>query len=172
MLALIWILAVGAANTVNLVDEVYKIPAKPGWRYFELGLKQRPARVLAEFECRSGEQRVRLALMRRDDLERMRSTVPYGVIAETELSGGGKIDYPLQHPGDYVLVVDNQSQAPSDVLVRIRLDFSHERGPRVTRISPERQLSVIILSFAFFFSVVTFSARRLLRSVRPSSPPR
>src|SRR5215475_10223790 len=123
MLALIWIFALGASTTVDLVDEVYKIPAAPGWRYFELGLKQRPARVLADFEARSGEKQVRLALMRRDDLERMRANVPYGVIAETELAGTGKIDYPLQHPGDYVVVVDNQARTPSDVFVRIRLDF-------------------------------------------------
>ena len=166
MLALIWILAVGVSTTVELVDEVYEIPAKPGWRYFELGLKQRPARVFADFDSRSGEGHVRLALMRRDDLERMRSGVPHGVIAETELAPTGRVDYAVQHPGDYVLVVDNQASEAADVHVRVRLDFSGPKRPYVTRLSPERQLSVIVLSFAFFFGVVGFSARRLLRSVR------
>ena len=166
MPALIWILALGAATTVELVDEVYKIPAKPGWRYFELGLKQQPATVLAEFDTRSGSGLVRLALMRQDDLERMRSGVPHGVISVTDLAAAGSIDYPVQQSGDYVLVVDNQSRETADVHVRIRLDFSGRRGPYVTRLSRQRQFSVIVLSFAFFLGVVTYSARRLLRSIR------
>jgi len=36
----------------------------------------------------------------------------------------------------------------------------------MTRLSPRRQLVVILLSFATFFGIVTWSARRLLRGIR------
>ncbi len=166
MLALICILAFASSNSVEVVDEVYKIPGKPGWRYFELGLKQRPARVMASFETPSGSRRVRLALMRGDDLERMRAGMPHGWIAMTELGAAGSMEYAVHHPGDYVLVVDNQAREATDVHVRVSLDFGDRSRPDVTRLSPQRQLSVIALSFAFFFGVVTYSARKLLRSVR------
>jgi hypothetical protein len=51
------------------------------------------------------------------------------------------------------------------VHLRITLDFSR-RGPTVTRLSPQRQLAVIAISFAVFFGIVTFSARRLLRNLK------
>ena len=165
MLALIWILAAAVPHTIELVNEVYPIPAKPGWRYIPLGLNQRPARVLAEFET-SDPRQVRIALMRQEDVERMRDGVPHGVLAATTLGASGRLDYAVRHAGEYGLIIDNQSHESARVHIRLRLDFSGRQGPEVTMLSPERQLSVILLSFAFFFGVVTFSARRLLRSVR------
>jgi hypothetical protein len=38
--------------------------------------------------------------------------------------------------------------------------------PRVTQLSPERQFTVIAISFLAFFSVVTYSARKLLKAAR------
>ena len=40
------------------------------------------------------------------------------------------------------------------------------RGPLVIRLPRERQLTVIVVSFAVFFGIVTYSARRLLRGMR------
>jgi hypothetical protein len=46
------------------------------------------------------------------------------------------------------------------------LDFGARPGPQVTRLSPQRQFTVILISFAVFFGIVTYSARRLLRGIR------
>jgi hypothetical protein len=51
------------------------------------------------------------------------------------------------------------------VHIRVWLDFAR-RGPVVTQLSPERQLTVIAISFLVFFGIVTYSARRLLRTMR------
>ena len=68
-------------------------------------------------------------------------------------------------PDDYVIVVENDAEAPAEVLLRISLDFTRA-GPRVTKLSPQRQFTVIAISFAVFFGIVTWSARKLLRAVR------
>jgi hypothetical protein len=164
MIALAWILML-AATTVDVVDEVYQIPAND-WRYVELGLNQKPALVQAHFEVQSGPSQVRLALMRREDLERLRSGLPHGVIEETEPAAAGSFTPHVRGPGDYVVVVDNTANAPAAVHLRIWLDFGVRPGREVTQLSPRRQLVVILISFVTFFGIVTWSARRLLRGIK------
>jgi hypothetical protein len=53
------------------------------------------------------------------------------------------------------------------VRLKISLDFApRPQGPEVTRLSPRRQLTVILISFAVFFAIVSYSARRLLGAIR------
>ena len=67
MVVFAWILLLASSTRVQLVDEVYQIPAKE-WRFVELGLNQKPAKVWATYQVESGPREVRLALMRREDL--------------------------------------------------------------------------------------------------------
>jgi len=69
----------GAPTSVELVDEVYQIPANE-WRYVEIDLKQQPALVSATFQVLTGAGQARIALMRRQDLERLRGGEPHGVM--------------------------------------------------------------------------------------------
>ena len=155
-----------AANTsVLIVDEEYEIPARD-WRYVELSLKQRPGLVAARYEAQSGAQQVRLALMHRDDLERLRSGSSHDVMSMTPPAGAGALNFRVREPGDYVVVVENRSRRPANVHLKVSLDFSGRRGSEITRISPERRLTVILLSFAFFFGIVTYSARRLMHVIK------
>jgi len=165
MIALAWIFLLFSSNTVDVVDEVYQIPASE-WRYVELGLNQQPGMVFAHYEVRSGPPQVRLALLRREDLERLREGLPHGIIEETDPAGAGAFRPHVRGPGDYVVVVDNQGAAPTSVHLRIWLDFGIRRGPEVTQLSPRRQFTVLLISFATFFGIVTWSARRLLKGIR------
>ena len=76
------LILLAAATRLELVDEILRIPAGD-WRYVELGLKQQAAFVAADFEVQSGSQLVKLELMRREDLDRLRTDRPNGVIAAT-----------------------------------------------------------------------------------------
>jgi len=167
MIALAWILLF-AATKVELVDEVYRIPPAE-WRYVELDLRQKPAAVSASYDVPPGSPRVRVALMTRDDLERLRNDMPHGVIAVTAPAKSGSLVYRVRRPGDYVLVVDNRVDGgkPAAVHLRVALDFAAAPEPEVTQISPQRQLAVIVMSCAFFVGVVTFSARRLWKAIKP-----
>jgi hypothetical protein len=151
-----------APNSVELVDEVYQIPAHQ-WRYVDFTLKQQPALVSATFQVLTGSGQARIALMRSQDLERLRGGQPHGVMAVTRLASSGNLSYYVHWPDDYALVVDNHAAQPSAVHLRISLEFGSGEGPAVTRLSPRRQLAVILISFAVFFGIVSFSARRLWR---------
>jgi hypothetical protein len=153
-----------AASRVQLADEVYQIPASE-WRYVELALKQQPALVTAQYDVTAGAPKLRLALLQRGDLEKLREGAPHSVMEVTSEGGHGTLEYAVRERGDYVLVIDNQSRAPTSVHIRIWLDFA-SRGPVVTQLTPQRQLTVIAISFAVFVGIVTFSARRLLRTMR------
>ncbi len=162
MLALL--LFVLAATRVQLVDEPFDIPAHD-WRFdAELGLHQRPATLEVNYQVRSGAE-VRLLLMTRHDVELMSDGKPYESLITTGPDRRGQLQYTVPHPGDYVLVVDNRENAvPARVHLSVWLDFRPATG-----ISPQRQLTVILLSFAFFFGVVTWSARRIWRGIhRPA----
>ncbi len=155
---------------MDLVNEVYQIPPRE-WRYVELALNQKPARVFARYSVEAGSHEVRVALMRHEDLDRLREGLPHGVIDESGTGAAGSLVTRVRGPGDYVLVVDNQADVTAAVHLYVSLDFEVPRGSDVTRLSRDRQLAVIVISFAVFFGIVTWSARRLLRNIqRPPGP--
>jgi hypothetical protein len=160
------ILLLAAANRVDLFDETATI-AHGEWNFFPVTLRQRAATVEASMEVQSGSRQVRLALMTHADAERLSDDLPHGVLAATPAGGSGSIRFRVRRPDEYVIVVDNRA-GPQNTTVRIRasLDYSPPPGPDVTTASPQRQLTVMVLSFAFFFGVVTFAARRILRAIR------
>jgi hypothetical protein len=160
MIAFAWILLLFASTVADLVDQVYQIPASD-WRYVELDLKQKPAIVHAHYSVESGPKHVRLALMRREEMERLRSGQRPDTIEETESAASGHFLPRPRGPGDFVVVVINEADAPSSVRLRIWLDFAV-----ATQLSARRQLVVILLSFGTFFGIVTWSARRLLRGIK------
>jgi hypothetical protein len=167
MLALICTLAFAfaSASAEELVDHVYTIPADE-WRYVELGTGQRLAVVEAEYEVRAGSDQVRLAVMRREDLDHLREGLAHGVVEETAAGRAGKLACALRPPGDYVVVVDNGMGRAAVVHLRIRREFPPMGGAIPERISAQRRLTVILVSFAAFFAIVTWSGRKLLPPVR------
>lgn len=160
------LILLAASSRVDLVDDLYQIPAGQ-WRYVELELRQKPAFVAADFEVKSGSREVRLALMRREDMERLREDRPSGVLAATEPAGSGQLQYQVRVGGDYILLIDNRLSPnhATDAHLRVSLDFGTISGPAVTRLSAPRQITVIAISFAVFFAIAGFSARRLLRGI-------
>jgi hypothetical protein len=52
------------------------------------------------------------------------------------------------------------------VHLRVSLDFSGRAGETIQYLSPQRRLTVILISFAVFFGIVTWSARKLLAAVK------
>jgi len=149
-----------APTRVELVDEVYQIPADQ-WRYVDFTLRQQPALVSATFQVLTGRPLARIALVRSQDLERLRAGQPHGVLALTPLASSGNLSCYVRWPDDYAIVVDNHAAQSSAVHLRISLEFGVSPGPVATRLSPRRQLTVILISFAVFFGIVGFSARRL-----------
>jgi hypothetical protein len=161
-----WMLLLTASTRGELADEDCQIPAGE-WRYVEVQLHQEPASVSASYEVRSGAGRVRLALMRREDLERMRDDLPHGHLAETPLGKSGQLTDAFRRRGDYAVVLDNRGGTlPVTVHLRVWLDFGGRAGPEVTELAPERQFVVVAASLAVFLGIVAYSSRRLWRAVK------
>jgi len=166
--AALLLLAAAASTHVQLINEVVQVPAGD-WRYVEVTLKQRTAFVAADYQVQRGSPDVRLAVLRRGDLEHMPNQMPESALAVTPLAAAGHIRYRVPERGDYVVLVDNRASArPASILLAVSLDFGLRPGPLVTRLSPARQITVIAISFAVFFGIATYSARRLLRGIQRS----
>ena len=163
--ALLWLAAETSTN-VQLVNEIVRVPAGD-WRYVEVALKQQTALVSADYQVAPGSPDIRIALLRRDDLENMRDQIPEGALAVTQQSSSGRIRYRVPERGVYVVLIDNRnSSRPAAAQLFVDLDFGERPGPPVTRLSPQRQITVIAISFAVFFAIATYSARRLLQGIR------
>jgi hypothetical protein len=166
MLLLLAAAIMPATTSVDLVDDLYQIPAAE-WKYVDVNLAQRPAAISANFDVRKGGEQVRLALMTHAEMDRLRANLPYGVLTMTPTGKRGGFLFRVRERGDYVLVVDNRdAKSQADVHLFVSLDFADAAVPGITQLDPRRQITVILLSFAFFFAVVTYSARKLLRGVR------
>jgi hypothetical protein len=147
-------------------SQTSEVPARD-WKYFEIDLRQRPALVEAAFAVESGSRNVRMALLRRDELQRLREEDSAGVLAISEAGRSGSLRYRVLDPGDYAMVLDNRSESrPTTVRVNVWLDFAEPSGPAVGQLSSGRRLAVVAISCAAFFGVVIFSARRLRRAIK------
>jgi hypothetical protein len=166
MIGLAFLCMLAASSSVDLVDGTYRIPANE-WRYVELSLKQRPALLQAVVSEPARADEVRLAFLRRGDLDRLRSDEPHGVLAATGPGGSGRLHFYLRDLGEYAVVLDNRDgDVPAAVHLRVWLDFGWKPGPPVTYLPPRRQLTVIAISFAVFFGIVSWSARRLMKGMK------
>jgi hypothetical protein len=156
------LLLLAVSNRVELVNADYQI-APADWQWVPIHLKQRPALLSAVYQVRSGSSDVRLLVMRREDLDDM----PHGSLAQTEEGRVGNVSHYLHDLGEYGLVVENRdARAPADVRLSIWLDFAPRRT--VETLSPRRQFSIVAISLAVFFGIVTWSARQLLRAMKSS----
>lgn len=164
MISLLCLLLVTVPR-VQVTDEVYQIPAND-WRWVEISLNQRPALVSARYFVQSGPPNVRAALLPKSELQNLRSSDGIEDFDPTTAAAGGELRRHTREPGEYAVVFENRAASPSTVRVRIWLEF-----PVATTISTRRQITVVAISFAVFFAIAGFSARRLLRAVRSGPPP-
>jgi hypothetical protein len=165
-MALLTLLLLLAGSRVELVDEVYTIPPAK-WRFVPVELKQMPAAAYCSFQVLGSDAQVRVALLSQEDLRRLNADQPHGFLAASQPASVGNLNYPLRRAGEYAVVVDNRGlEAPVRVHLRIWLDFSQRDVQGVGTLSPERRLAVILISFAVFFAIVTWSARKLLAATR------
>ena len=154
-----------AAAATDLTNEERIVPAGD-WKYIEVPLHQNAARIAASYEVLSGSPKVRMALMLREDLERMSSDLPGTILVTPEGRRGYFMDS-VRRTGDYVVVLDNQDgRQAARVRLRVGLDFGSGRESDVGRLAPRRQFTVIAVSCVAFFGIVGFSAQRLRKAMR------
>jgi hypothetical protein len=152
------------ASTVQLVDDRYDIPAAE-WRFVDVFMNQELARVYCSYEVAPPHEKAHVGLIRAEDLPRFRANQPFTPILMSGPAQKGAFDVRPQRSGEYAVVIDNRHNgSPVQVSLRVWLDFGHRTSVRYA--DPRRQLIVILVSFAVFFAIVTYSARKLLAAAR------
>jgi hypothetical protein len=159
------ILLLASSQRLELLDETSTIAAG-AWNFYpSMRLRQLPVAVRADYTVLSEKGEVRLALLTHEDTQRLFKETPHGVLAATEPSRQGSLHFRVPHPDDYDIVLDNRD-GKKDVTVRVRVALElGEQGPVVVTATPARQFSVVLASFLFFFGIVTYSARKILRAI-------
>ena len=165
MTALILLSLLAASSGVDLADDVYEVPVSE-WRWVEVRASDRPTVIAADFEVLKGPRGVKLAILKLEDLDRLREDRAHGVIASTAASPNGRLRASLVQSVPYAIVLDNRAgDAAATVHLRVRMIYGAD-SPKVTLLSRKRQITVILVSFAAFFGIVTWSARRLLSGIK------
>ena len=153
MMVLASIVLLAASAGRELTEEVHQIPAGD-WKYVEIQLRQKAARISASYEVLSPSGKVRAVLMLRDDLDRSEGDFSSGIAATAE-----------GRHGDYAVVLDNQNGKEA-VTVQLKVELDFGSGYEAKQLTPRRQLTIVAISFAVFFGIAGFSARRLLQAMR------
>ncbi len=157
------IVLLAASSVSELTNEEETVPAGD-WKYIDVPLHQKAARITASYEVLSGSGSVRMALMLREDLDRVGEDLP-GIFVTPEGRRGFFRDR-VRRLGDYVVVLDNQAgRQAAKVHLRVWLDFGDGKESEVGRLTPRRQLTVVAISCVAFLGIVGFSAQRLLKSI-------
>jgi hypothetical protein len=161
-------LALLAAATLSLplVDDSISI-GPSDWRYVEVVLKQKTATVDCEFRLLSQGSGLRALLVERAELDRLRAGHAPRELAATAVQTAGRLHLRLPARGDYALVFQNPDRRLRlEAHVRVSLDFSGREAPQARVLPPGRRAAVVAISFALFFAVVTWSARRMMGALR------
>jgi hypothetical protein len=165
----VFLLLLAASTRVILVDQIYAIPGDD-WRYVDVILRQQGATVDCDFTVLSDHHEVRVGLVMRRDLERLRAGRSYEAIVALPPRSSGKFRYIVRDPGEYAVVVDNRdNRGPASVRLHVALDFSKSPESQAQSIPRSRQITVVVISFAAFFAIVTYSARKLLANLKNRS---
>jgi hypothetical protein len=163
-------LALLLLSAVVLRDDISRIPPHHKWRYdrFEVTEKHLPVDVDCRFHVQKGDH-VHLELMTEENLEALRAGKGHDVILS---SSDGELHQQIGVPGTFAIVLWNDDETlPAEVALKLSLDFSGKNLKMTRTLTPQRQLTVILLSFFGFLSILVVSARELLKGMarRPRS---
>ena len=163
--ALLLMMATGASGQ-SFDEGIYRV-AGGDWQTVFVPLRQRPATLGANFTVEGGSGQVRIALVTQEDFEQAHndpSRLPdSALLAVTPRGASGGFMHHVGYRDEYLVLLDNRADKAHPAVVRMRIAWNF---PRVTTLPPERQFTVIAISFLAFFGVVTYSARKLLKATR------
>lgn len=163
-------LAAGAGIAKGAQEKGQPFRLEPGdWRWQKISIRQTPSQVDCHFEVLSGDPSVHLELLPISEFRQFDRGEDHETLVVTPDGRSGDFRRIIDVNGDYAVVVVNGKRAPpATVSFEVRTSVNPRAGETARTLSPQRRLTVILISFAFFFVTVTWSARKLLRAMRPS----
>lgn len=140
---------------------------EPGdFRWVPFTVRQTPSEVDCRFEVVKGNPSVHVELLPMSEFRLFNRGREHDTMALTPNGQSGEFKRIIDARGQYAVVVANASGAPpATVLLRVQTNVNP--GTDVARtLPPGRRLGVILVSFAFFFTTVAWSGRKLMRALR------
>jgi hypothetical protein len=140
---------------------------EPGdFRWVPFTVRQTPSEVDCRFEVVRGNPSVHVELLPMSEFRLFNRGREHDTMALTPNGARGEFKRIIDTRGQYAVVVENASGAPPATVV-LHLQTNINPGADVAlTLSPRRRLTVVLLSFAFFFVTVAWSGRKLLRGMR------
>jgi hypothetical protein len=141
---------------------------QPGdFRWVPFTIRQIPAEVDCHFEVVNGNGNVHAELLPLSEFRLFDRGEDHATLATTPNEHSGDFRRVLETPGQYVVVVVNADRgSPVTVSLQVRTNVNPDSKDVARTLPPERRLTVILISFAFFFATVAWSGRKLRRAMR------
>ncbi len=136
------------------------------WRWIPLTVRHAPSEVDCRFEVTRGDASVHVELLPMSEFRLFSRGREHDTMALTPDGRNGEFRRVIDVQGQYAVVVKNKRGAPpATVSLRVRTSINPDADIART-LSPARRLTVILISFAFFFATVAWSGRKLVRAMR------
>jgi hypothetical protein len=162
--------SLGAGLAAGAQEQGQPFRLEPGdWRWEPITIHQTPSQVDCHFEVLSGSASVHLELLPMSEFRQFDRGLEHETLVVTPDGRSGDFRRIVDVSGEYAVVVVNEKRAPpATVSFEVRTTVNPNGRDTARTLSPQRRLTVILISFVFFFVTVTWSARKLLRAIRPS----
>ena len=136
------------------------------FRWIPVIVRHTPAEVDCRFEVTKGDPSIHVELLPMSEFRSFSRGRDHDTMALTPNGHSGEFRRIIDVRGEYAVVVENKRGAPAaTVFLHVRTNL--DPGADVAQVlSPTRRLTVILISFAFFFVTVAWSGRKLVRAMR------
>jgi hypothetical protein len=142
----------------------------PGeWRWVPFTIRRVPTEVDCRFEVLQGGPSVHVELLPMSEFRQFNRGRRHETLAVSPDSGSGEFRRIVEERGQYAVVIVNRKNAAA---ATVSLEVGTDLNPSASGIARElpagRRLTVILISFAWFFATVTWSGIKLMRAVSGS----
>ncbi len=166
-LAVATLLLAAGARAESPGNAAHPIRLEAGdFRWMPFTVRQIPSEVDCRYDVVQGAGTVHVELLPMTEFRAFSRGRDHDTIALTPDGRSGEFRRIIEQRGQYAVVVENAPGAhPVTVALDVRTNVTP--GADVARmLSQRRRLTVIAISFAFFFVTVAWSGRKLLRAIR------
>lgn len=145
------------------------LAATGDFRWIPITVRQTPAAVNCHYEVVEGAPNVHLELLPMSEFRRFDRGLKHDTLVVTPEGRAGDFKRIITATGQYaVVVVNGKRSPPATVSLQLHTSVNPDATNISRTLSPERRLTVILISFAFFFITATWSTRMLIRGMRAS----
>ena len=161
------LLLVGAANLQDGADPVRLDGGDFTW--LPIKIRQAPVAVDCRFKVVQGNGTAHMELLPLNEFRRYDRGQEHDSLASTPEGRQGQFRRIIDTPGQYRVLLENKrGAAPVSVVLMVQTNLNPESGVAQT-LPPGRRLTVILISFAFFFATLAWSGHKLLTNIRRAS---